>query len=201
MLPITILWFVGVLALVVIVLSPSCLDMFESISMTNSLRGYPFRKSKPKSMTGNVTVYTGSETSSGINPDSYPITVNIKGVGKKKVYPIAVHQDEYMRDKCKILRVRKGKTDFYGHVVNQCKRSDPSCNNRFKNNASYLVDYYYKNANDYKARGLGNTINRGYTIEDTGQRISAAKLSKKNWHGWLTKNHITNPSWNCPLCC
>jgi hypothetical protein len=201
---VSILWIGLVIALVIVVLRPMYMEPYESITMTQNLKTFPLsrkKNNKKKSYTGNVTVYEGSNTSSGINPKTYPVTLDLKGLGKKKVYPIAVHQKEYDRDKCKILRVRKGNTDFYGHVINRCKGSDPDCQNRFKSNANYLVDLYYDKPKDYTSLGLGNTINKGFTIQDTGYKASALSLPKKHWHSWLSKEHVTNPKWNCDLCC
>jgi hypothetical protein len=150
----------------------------------------------------NITVYTGSDTSTGIDPSTYPIKVSIPGVGKQNVYPIAVHDDEYPKDKCKILKITtaKGKS-FYGHVVNRCDRKDANCKNRYKNGAQYLVDLFYKNSKDYTNRGLKYDVNKG-TIESTNHKVSANDLGKKHWNKWLTKNHVTQSNgYTCEDCC
>ena len=149
----------------------------------------------------NITVYSGNETSTGINPDTYPISVHIPGVGKKSVYPIAVHDKEYKKDRCKIIKVTKGTTSFYGHVVNRCNKKHPNCKNRHKKGAQYLVDFYYKDEKDYKKQGLKYDVNPG-KIEHTNHKVSALDLDKKHWHSWLTKNHVMRSNgYTCDGCC
>ena len=149
----------------------------------------------------NITVYSGNETSTGINPDKYPITVSIPGVGKQKVYPVAIHDADYQKDKCKILKVttRGGKT-FYAHAINRCNAAHPNCKNRYRNGAQYLIDLYYKKSSDYTNRGLKYDINPG-TVDSTNHKVSALDLKGK-WHKWLTSNHVTGKKgYTCKDCC
>lgn len=150
----------------------------------------------------NITVYSGNETSTGINPDSYPFTVSIPGVGKQKVYPVAIHDDDYQKDKCKIFKVttKKGKV-FYAHAINRCNKKHPNCKNRYKNGSQYLIDLYYKKDQDYKNRGLKYDINKG-SVDSTNHKVSALDLNTKHWHGWLTKNHVLQKNgYTCRDCC
>jgi hypothetical protein len=150
----------------------------------------------------NITVYSGSQTSTGIDPSSYPIKVSVPGVGKVPVYPVAVHDDEYQKDKCKIIKVNTGKKSFYAHVINRCNRKDKNCKNRYKNGAQYLIDFYYNKSKDYKNRGLKYDVNKG-RIQQTGKKVSALDLNKKkHWHEWLTKNHVKRTNgYTCKDCC
>jgi hypothetical protein len=149
----------------------------------------------------NITVYSGDDSSSGIDPATYPIRVSIPGIGKVSVYAVAVHDDEYQRDKCKIIKVSTGKSSFYGHVVDKCDRKDSQCKNRYKGGAQYLVDFFFRKSNDYKNRGLKFDMNKGY-VEQTGQKLSALDINKKHWHGWLTKNHVKRTNgYTCNDCC
>ena len=164
---------------------------------------YMHQQHQTEYLKSNITVYSGNETSTGIDPDSYPIKVSIPGVGKKTVYPVAIHDDDYAKDKCKVLKVttKKGKV-FYAHAINRCNRKHPNCKNRYKNGSQYLIDLYYKKDSDYKNRGLKYDINPG-SVDSTNHKVSALDLNKKkHWHGWLTKNHVLQKNgYTCRDCC
>lgn len=143
----------------------------------------------------NLTVFDDAETSTGIKPSAYPI--KYKGVN---VYPIAVHHDEYARDRCKILRVTKenGTFWFYGHVVDLCNRKDADCVNKRANGRNYLVDLHGKFAARLKVPRSITKIR----VVDEGKRLSTALLPKRFRAAWLTDNHIRRTNgYTCDFCC
>lgn len=62
----------------------------------------------------------------------------------KRVYPVAVHQDEAPEWMYKVVEIKGPKIakGFYGYVVDICDRNDGDCSNRNKNGFSFLVDIH-----------------------------------------------------------
>lgn len=136
-----------------------------------------------------ATYYTGSTGAGGVSLNKYPSKyVYIHRIKKSvRLYPVAVYTNRVSKMKYKVVRLKKGSKQIFGHVVDECADGDCHKNKYIAEKDNAVLFDLHKSA--WKAMGFKTpTVERGilYTI--------VGKITRHNdsIKGLLTKDGLSD---------
>ena len=142
---------------------------------TQPLSSYALRQGKAI-----ATYYTGDVGAGGVSLNEYPSKyVYIHRIRKSvKLYPVAVYSTRVRNLKYRVVRLKKGSRQIFGHVVDECASGDCHTNKYIASKSNAIL--FDLHATAWKAMKFKRpTIERGLMYTVVGQ-ITRCNKSIKN---------------------